>query len=181
MSECYVGEIRMFGGNFAPLNWALCNGQLLSISQNDALYTLIGTTFGGDGVSTFALPNLQGRIPVDQGQGNGLSNRILGEMAGSEEVTLTTPTIPGHSHMLMATLTDVNSASAGANVLPGKPTVTNARFYTMPVEGKADPTPVQMSGAACMTAGGNQPHDNIMPSLCTTFIIALYGIYPSRN
>lgn len=181
MSEYYVGEIRMFGGNFAPQNWALCNGQLLSISQNDTLFSLIGTTFGGDGVSTFALPNLQGRIGVGQGQGPGLSNRVLGQTAGSEEVMLTTPTMPGHSHMLMATLTDVNSASVGSGVLPGKPTVANAHFYTIPVQGSPDPVPKELAVGACTNSGGNQLHDNIMPSLCVTFIIALYGIYPSRN
>lgn len=181
MSEYYVGEIRMFGGGFAPRDWALCNGQLQSIAQNDTLYSLIGTTFGGDGVSTFGLPNLQGRIGVGQGQGPGLSNYVLGQNAGVEEVTLTTQTMPGHAHTLNATLADVTSPNPSGNLLPGKPTVANARFYTIPVQGKANPNPVELAATACSSAGGGMPHENLMPFLCVSFIIALYGIYPSRN
>lgn len=181
MSDYYVGEIRMFGGNFAPQNWALCNGQILSISQNDTLYALIGSTFGGDGQTTFALPNLQGRIPVGQGQGGGLSNRVLGQMGGVEEVTLTPSTIPGHSHMLMATLADATSPTPSGSVIPGKPTAASATFYTVPAQGKADPVARELATAAIAIDGGGQPHDNIMPSLCATFIIALAGIFPSRN
>lgn len=181
MSEYYVGEIRMFGGNFAPRDWALCNGQILPIAQNDALYSLIGTTFGGDGVQTFALPNLQGRIGVSEGQGPGLTNRVLGEMGGVETVTITSNTMPVHTHMLLASSLDATSPTASGNALPAKPTVTNARFYTIPVAGKPDPVPTQLDAVACSSAGGSQPHENMQPFLCVSFIIALYGIYPSRN
>lgn len=182
MSDPYLGEIRMFGGNFAPANWALCNGQLLSISQYSALFSLIGTTYGGNGTSNFALPNLQGRIPVGQGQGPGLSNYTIGQMAGSEAVTLTSETMPAHTHILCATLTNVSSPSINASVVPGKPTDgNNPHFYTIPASGKPAPVIKAFPPSACTNAGGGQPHDNMMPSLCVNFIISLSGIFPSRN
>lgn len=181
MSEPYVGEIRMFGGNYAPSGWALCNGQLLPIGEYQALYALIGTTYGGNGTTTFALPDLQGRIPVGEGSGPGLTPRTIGQSAGSEMVTLTVATIPGHSHPLLATKSAVSSASVTSSVVPGAPTVAGAKFYTTPVSGEPDPTRQNMAAGACAAMGGSQPHDNIMPSLCVSFIISLSGIYPTRS
>jgi microcystin-dependent protein len=182
MSEPYIGEMRMFGGNFAPLSWARCDGQLLSISQNDALFALIGTTYGGDGVNTFALPDLRGRIPIGMGAGPGLSNRVIGESSGTENVTLTEQNTPKHSHALLATLSDVSSASVNSSVVPGKPvTGSNPSFYVHPADGKTPPTPVTLAPSACSQTSGNQPHNNIMPSLCVTFIIALFGIFPTQS
>jgi len=179
MSNNFIGEIRMFGGNFAIQNWAFCNGQLMNISQNTALFSLIGTTYGGNGIQTFGLPDLRGRIPVGQGQGQGLSNRTIGESSGSESVTLGTNQIPLHSHTFNATADNATLANVAANALPATPTVANARFYAVPgtnpnIQDQLAPTVVGVSG-------GSQAHNNIMPSLCLTFIIALTGIYPSRN
>ena len=182
MAEPYVGEIRMFGGNFAPRGWALCDGQILAVSQNDALFSLIGTTYGGNGTSTFALPNLEGRIPVGDGHGPGLSIRTIGESGGGERVTLTTDEMPGHNHPLYATRTNASSPSVTGSVAPGQPTAgNNPAFYEGPAAGQPDPTKVDLASSACAQAGGGQSHDNIMPSLCVSFIIALFGIYPSRT
>jgi microcystin-dependent protein len=179
MSDIYLGEIRMFGGNFAIQNWAFCNGQIMSIAQNSALFALIGTTYGGDGITTFALPDLRGRLPENQGQGPGLPPVVLGERAGVEYVTLTPSNLPSHTHSLNATLTDVSSPSINGNVLPGKPTSgADPFFYTAP--GTPSPNMVMLPPTACAISGGNQPHSNMMPSLCVTFIIALQGIFPSR-
>ena len=178
MSEPYVGEIRMFGGNFAPLTWAFCNGQLLSIAEYETLFSLIGTTYGGDGQSTFALPNLQGRLAVGMGQGPGLSNYGLGQTGGSEEVTLLTTNMPSHMHTLQATTTNATLSSPTGN-LTGAVTGNSAFLYTKP--GSPGPTLGNLSTQACSNAGGSQPHENIMPLQCVSFIISLYGIYPSRN
>jgi microcystin-dependent protein len=181
MSNPYLGEIRMFGGNFAPLNWMFCAGQLLAISQYSALFSLIGTTYGGNGTTNFALPNLQSRIPVGQGQGPGLSNYTIGQAAGTESVTITTQTMPGHSHLLIATLADVSSPSINTNLLPGKPTAGNKpAFYEVPAGG-TNPVTQPFPGTACSAMGNSLPHDNMMPSLCVTFIISLSGIFPIRN
>lgn len=173
MSESYIGEIRMFGGNFPPYQWAFCNGQIMSIAQNDALFSLIGATFGGDGRTTFALPNLQGRIAVGMGQGPGLSNYNLGQIGGSEKVTLLTANIPAHNHSLMATTTTADNASP-TGLLTG--TAPTGQMYR-----SGSVTTGDLSTQACGDAGGNQPHENIMPLQCVSFIISLYGIYPSRN
>jgi microcystin-dependent protein len=171
MSDQYLGEIRMFGGNFAPAGWALCNGQLLQISQNTALFAIIGTYYGGNGVNTFALPNLQSRVPVHQGQGPGLGNYVIGEMGGVENVTLTTQQMPLHGHVVNAVGSNAGTdqpsnaflAKAGAQVYS-----TAASNATMA------PTMIGPSG-------GSTPHPNIQPFLCVTFIIALTGIFPTRN
>jgi microcystin-dependent protein len=181
MSDPFIGEIRTFGGNFAPKGWALCQGQLLAINQNQALFSLLGTTFGGNGMQNFALPNLQGRLPIGQGQGPGLTNRTLGEVGGSEAVTLLLTNLPTHSHMLNATKTPVSSASVGPTLLTGAPTATNTKFYALPSQTPPPPTPFNLAGAACGISGQSQAHSNLMPSLCVTFIIALQGIFPSRN
>lgn len=181
MSNAFLGQITMFGGNFAPRGWAFCNGQLMPIAQNDALFTLIGTTYGGDGVTTFALPDLKSRLPVHFGQGSGLSSYQLGQASGTPGVTLNVAQMPAHNHMLEATTAAATSLRIGSNLLTG--TVTgdsNALFYWAPQSG-VQPVPTPMAPGACSIAGGSMPHENLMPSLCITFIIALQGIFPSRN
>lgn len=168
MATPFLGEISIFAGNFAPRGYAFCNGQLLAISQNDALFALIGTIYGGDGQSTFALPNLQGRVPVGQGQGAGLSNYVIGEQSGTETVTLIASQMPAHVHTVacnseLGTSTEpLNSFwAASANLQPYTDQPPNAAMFP--------------------TYGGNQPHENMPPFLVLNFIIALEGVFPSRN
>jgi microcystin-dependent protein len=168
MSLPYIGEIRMFGGNFAPAGWAFCFGQLMPISENETLFNLIGTTYGGDGQATFALPNLQGRIPIHAGQGPGLSNYQLADIGGVESVTLTTNQIPGHNHGVGAAVGATGTSPAGA--VPAKVTA-GARYFA----GTSSPVPMTNSGPT----GGSQPHDNMAPFLCVSFIISLFGVFPS--
>lgn len=177
----FIGEIRMVGFNFAPNGWALCNGQLLSISQNTALFSLIGTFYGGDGVQTFALPNLQSRVPVHQGQGLGLSVYTIGQAGGTENVTLVANQMPSHNHTvgvsnLAGSASDpTNNLLAQANTgTPRQPNLNVPNFVPPPATGSLAPTAVSM-------AGGNQPHPNIQPYLCVNFIIALQGVFPSRG
>lgn len=173
MAEPFIGEIRMFGGNFAPLGWAFCNGQLLAIAQYDALYALIGTTYGGDGQTTFALPDLRGRIPIHMGTGGGLSPRTLGESSGTETVTLTSDQLPAHDHQFVGT-TSAASAASPASALVATPTSVDLyRPATIPAS--------NMAPGAIGMAGGSQPHDNIQPFQCISFIIALEGIFPTQN
>jgi len=173
MSEPFLGEIRMAGFNFAPRGWAFCNGQLMSIAQNSALFALLGTTYGGDGITTFALPNLQGRVPMHWGNGAGLTPRTIGETAGTETVTLISTQMPAHTHALAC-----NSASAGVVTAVGNFPGTLPRGGTGIYASTADSA---MSPLAVGAAGGSQPHDNTQPFLCVSFIIALEGIFPSRN
>jgi len=181
MSNQFIGEIRMFGGNFAIQGWSFCNGQTVPISQNEALYNLIGTTYGGNGVSTFGLPNLQGRLPVHIGQGAGLSPYVIGQVGGTENVTLTPGTMPVHNHALFATSTGANSQNIGAASLPANTSGTaNVNFYVAST-GATPPVFGAMNNATVGFTGGNQPHTNLMPSLCVTFIIAMVGIYPTQN
>ena len=165
MAQPYVGEIRMFAGNFAPAGWMFCEGQLLPISENETLFQLIGTTYGGDGESTFGLPDLRGRIPVHQG--NGL---ILAETGGAEEITLTLPQIPAHSHPLLA-------SQAGGNVNTPTGNVT-AESAAVKIYLEDSPTGNMLPNAVGPT-GGSQPHTNFQPYLCVSFIISLFGIFPS--
>lgn len=174
MSEPFVGEIRMFAGNFAPRGWAFCDGQLLAISQNDALFSLLGTIYGGDGRTTFGLPDMRGRIPLHQGQGPGLSSRRLGAKFGDESVTLTTNQLPSHSHGSVACNTAATTDSPQGKVL-AKPNTED--MYTAPTAG----TNVSLSPATIINSGGSRSHTNLMPTLCVNFIMALVGIYPSRN
>ena len=167
MSQPYVGEIRMFGGNFAPVGWAFCSGQLLAISENDVLFQLIGTTYGGDGQSTFGLPDLQGRAPVHQGSG-----LVLGQKAGTETVALTTPQLPVHTHP-MAASKDAANQITGANGVLAAP-VSLATYF-------ASPPDAALSALAVQPTGGNQPHSNMQPYLAINFIISLFGIFPSQN
>jgi microcystin-dependent protein len=164
----------MFGGDFAPVGWAFCQGQTLAIDQYTALFSLIGTIYGGDGVTTFQLPNLQGRVPIHQGQGQGLNPYVIGQVDGSETVTLNAQQIPSHTHPLMAS-TDASSADSPMSDLAADSTLAGVRMYTVPT------TPVLMSPSAVSYAGGSQPHENLMPFQVVNFIIALEGIFPSQN
>jgi microcystin-dependent protein len=176
MAEPFLGEIRMFGGNFAPTGWALCNGQLLPIQQNTALFSILGTTFGGNGTTNFALPNLQGRVPVHMGQGSGLSNYILGETAGVESVTLQVTQMPAHTHALNASTTPGSSASP-QNGVPASGVDSQGGS----VSGYVPSPNTTMAANAVGMAGSSIPHENRQPLLCVNFIIALQGIFPSRN
>jgi len=165
MAQPYVGEIRIFAGNFAPAGWMFCEGQLLPISENETLFQLIGTTYGGDGESTFALPDLRGRIPLHQGNGF-----VLAEAAGAEEVTLTTQQIPIHNHALLAS-TDVAQQTQPTNQV-----LANSATVLMYIE---DQPSVAMNANSMSPVGGSQPHTNFQPYLCVDFIISLFGIFPS--
>ena len=173
MSEPFVGEIRMFAGNFAPRGWAFCDGQLLAVSQNDALFSLLGTIYGGDGRTTFGLPDLRGRIPIHAGTGPGLSPRRLGAKAGAEDVTLTVNQLPSHSHTVRCVKDNGNQTSPTGHVWAANTTNQYAA---------AAPEPTAAANAnAISDTGGSQAHFNLMPFLCVHFIIALFGIYPSRQ
>ena len=174
MSEPFVGEIRMFAGNFAPRGWAFCDGQLLAVSQNDALFSLLGTIYGGDGRTTFGLPDLRGRIPIHAGNGPGLSPRQLGSKAGNENVTLTVNQLPPHTHALNGS-TAAGTAASPAGAVPSASTTIDLYATADPVASDA------LASSALANAGGSQPHSNLMPFLCVNFIIALVGIYPSRQ
>ncbi|MGQ0587951.1 MAG: phage tail protein [Sphingosinicella sp.] len=170
MAQPYVGEIRMFAGNFAPAGWMMCDGQLLAISENETLFQLIGTTYGGDGQSTFALPNLQSRIPIHAGSGPGGITRQLAEAGGTESVTLTTQQIPVHNHAFLAsTATGTQNSPAGEVLASG----SSVLIYR-------PQAPSQPLAAQTISpTGGSQPHDNMVPYLCINFIISLFGIFPS--
>jgi len=167
MAQPYVGEIRMFAGNFPPNGWMFCQGQLLPISENTTLFQLIGTTYGGDGESTFALPDLRGRIPIHQGNGF-----ILAETGGAEEITLTVNQIPAHSHPLLGS---TNAASATA---PGGSVFARTSLATITPYGSDAPS-TNLSPSTVGPIGGSQPHTNFQPYLCVDFIISLFGLFPS--
>ncbi|MDD5276124.1 MAG: tail fiber protein [Methylovulum sp.] len=176
MSEPFIGEIRMAGFNFAPRGWALCDGQLLPIAPYTALFSLLGTTFGGNGQTNFALPDLRGRVPLHQGQGPGLTDRIMGELSGEQSVTLHTSQMPMHTHLV--------NAHTGV----GSVTTAGDQFIASPLDpGTRDPLPsfsptadTVMNPMTNGISGGNEPHDNMQPYLCVNFIISLEGIFPSR-
>lgn len=173
MSTPFVGEIRMFAGNFAPQGWMFCEGQLLPISENDTLFNLIGTTYGGDGQQTFALPDLRGRIPIHMGAGSGLSSRTIGELSGVETVTLTQNQIPIHSHSFMGTSSTASATSPSNNVVASPTAIDLYRPTAVPA--------ATMAANALGVQGGTQPHDNEQPFLCVSFIISLFGIYPTQG
>lgn len=173
MSDPYVGEIRMFGGNFAPRGHALCDGQLLAISQNDALFSLLGTLYGGDGRTTFGLPDLRGRVPLHQGTGPALSQRNIGSRAGAEVASVTAAQLPAHGHDLMASTNDAADSNPLTNTTA---TATATAIYG----GTGTPVDLHADGITDHVGGG-QPHDNVMPFQCINFIIALVGIFPSRS
>lgn len=171
MAQPYVGEIRMFGGNFAPAGWQFCDGQLLPISENETLFNLIGTTYGGDGQSTFGLPDLRGRLPIHFGNTTGGPVYILAETGGVEEVTLTTTQIPSHTHTVL-----------GSTGIASNPTPTGLTFATASggdVYNTISGTPQALSANTVSAIGGSQPHTNFQPYLCVSFIISLFGIFPS--
>lgn len=173
MSEPYIGEIRMFGGNFAPVGWMRCEGQLLQIAEYEVLYVLIGTTYGGDGQDTFGLPDLRGRVPIHAGSGPGLSNRALGAQGGVETVGLTTAQMPTHSHAVAASLDRATTNATGAGSVPGNTSGTNV-YGLMGVPGP-------MATGAIAQTGGTDAHENMAPFLCVNFIISLFGIFPSST
>jgi microcystin-dependent protein len=168
MAQPYVGEIRMFAGNFAPAGWMFCEGQLLAISENETLFNLIGTTYGGDGQSTFALPDFQGRVPIHQGSGFTLADK-----AGVEEVTLTTNQIPVHTHALLATLT------VGAGTVPNNTELPAAAALATITPYGTDAPNTPLSAQAVTSVGGSQPHSNLQPFLCLNYIISLFGLFPN--
>lgn len=176
MSTPYIGEIRMFafGTRGAPTNWQVCDGSLLPISEYDALYALLGTTYGGDGQTTFAVPDLRGRLPVHQGTGPGLSTYVLGQQAGSETVTVLGTQMPAHTHLVVASAGAASALTPGNSLLPAA--VSGDNFYL------ADPNgafPVPMSAQSTSLTGGGQPHENCMPTLTVQFCIATFGIFPT--
>lgn len=175
MSEPYIGEIRMFAGNFAPLGWEFCQGQIVSIEEYETLFMLIGTTYGGDGQSTFALPDLRGRVPIHSGNnaGPGLTGRVLGERGGVESVTLTQNQLPVHTHAVVASTDTTASAYDATTGVPGTVAATNVYG---PVA-----TPGAMTANAISAVGGNQPHANMAPYLSVNFIISMFGIYPQQT
>jgi microcystin-dependent protein len=166
MPEPYIGEIRMFAGSFAPAGWMFCSGQLIPISENDALFTLLGTTFGGDGQETFALPNLQSRVPMHAGTNAGITY-VLGESGGVESVTLTTQQLPIHTHPALGTSNPATQVTPGGAMLAQ----SSNQIYSFL-------SPVQLTPQAITPVGGSQPHENIQPYLCINFIISLFGVFP---
>jgi microcystin-dependent protein len=182
MSEPFIGQIMMFGGNFAPRGWALCNGQLLSIAQNTALFSILGTTYGGNGQTTFGLPDLRGRLPMHFGDGPGLSPRSLGEKAGTESVTLLNNNMPAHTHPVTASARAVtgkgNSNVAANNVWAKDAGVQSATYSSGAPDAAMNPNALNVTVGP---TGGSQPVGIVPPFTCVNFIIALEGIFPSRN
>ena len=174
MATPFIGEIVLFAGNFAPRNWAFCNGQLLSIAQNTALFSILGTTYGGNGTTTFALPDLRSRVPIHAGQGPGLSNYALGQMGGVENVTLTQSQLPAHNHTVNAVASGGNQASPAGNL----PTVESTGTSLDYSNSAANTT---MNPATIGNTGGNQPVSIVQPYTTLNYIIALAGIFPARN
>jgi microcystin-dependent protein len=174
MSDPFVAEIRMFAGNFAPTGWAQCNGQLLPISQNTALFSLLGTYYGGDGKSTFALPDLEGSAPVGQGQGTGLSEYFLGQSSGSDTITLLNSEMPNHNHFVQGNFNSGDVFTPGPTVVLANSDPGNA--YTA-----ASANLVQMAFQAVTVTGSSLPHNNMMPFLTVLFIIAMQGVFPPRS
>jgi microcystin-dependent protein len=171
MSTAYVGEVRLVGFNFAPVGWALCNGQLIAISENSTLFNLIGTTYGGDGVQTFAVPNLQGRIPIHQGTLAGGSSYVIGEIAGLESVTLTTSQYPTHNHALLGSSNNGSGNNPANNAVGG-----GLRVYI-----NESPATAMNQSMVGLSGGGNQPHDNVQPYQVLNWIISLFGVYPAQG
>ena len=200
--EPFIGQIMMFAGTFAPVNWALCNGQILAISQHTALFSILGTTYGGDGRTSFALPDLRGRVPMGSGDGIGLSPRVTGQRYGSENVTLSVTQMPAHSHSAETTISGSSGAAKlNASSAEGTTNVPTGKYLAMPpnfglesvnmygssadIEMASDAIEIDVSGLSGETivnqAGGNSAHDNIQPSLAMNYIICINGVYPPRN
>jgi microcystin-dependent protein len=172
MPEPYVGEIRMFAGNFPPAGWMFCEGQSLPISENEVLFQLIGTTYGGDGEQTFNLPNLASRVPIHMGTGPDGTTYQIGEMAGTEQETLSIQQIPNHTHSMLGSLDPAGQQSPTSNVV-GKSTTVDLFINAQPQDA--------MNAQAITPAGGSQPHENTQPFLCIDFIISLFGVFPSQT
>ena len=177
MASPFIGEIQIFGFNFPPAGWALCNGATLPLQQYTTLFALIGTTYGGDGQTTFGVPDLRGQLPLHQGQGPGLTARILGESGGSEQVTLTTAQIPQHTHAYFATNATATAATPGPTLALGAATNGDNMYATS----GTGAVPAALSSVACGNMGGNQPHENCMPTLAVSFCIAWQGVFPSPD
>jgi microcystin-dependent protein len=170
--EAFIGQITLFAGNFAPRAWMLCNGQLLSIAQNTALFSILGTTYGGDGQTTFALPNLQGRVPIHPGQSTGTSSYTLGETSGNESVNLTVGNMPSHNHVVQGSQTATSSDPKG--LVPANENVSRSAIY-------GEPDATLMAPAMTAAVGGSQPFGIVQPFQCVNFIICIEGIFPSRS
>ncbi|MGA3239430.1 MAG: tail fiber protein [Bryobacteraceae bacterium] len=183
MSQPFVGEIRMFGGNFAPRGWAFCNGQTLPISQNAALFSLIGTTYGGNGTTTFMLPNLQGQVPIHWGSAPGGTVFTVGETGGSANVTLTAAQMPAHSHQAQAGVSNLaGNVTDPTNAVPAQINNGSVKDPATGIFGYSSSAATgHLAPSAVTNTGGSQPHSVMQPYLCVTFIIALQGIFPSRN
>lgn len=179
MTEPFISEIKLFAGNYNPRNWAMCNGAILSVSQNQSLFSLLGSTYGGDGRITFGLPDMRGRLPLHFGQGIGLFPRYLGQRLGLETSTLRIEEVPTHTHTLQASLNDATDKEPGGKVV-AKP-VENFYSNGDPASNEKELNPLVVQNAGGNTSGDTDPHTNVMPYQCLTFIIALKGAYPSRN
>jgi len=183
MSQPYIGQILMVGFNFPPAGWALCNGQLMPISENEALFQLLGTTYGGDGEETFALPNLQSRVPIHMGQGPGVTqNYVIGEMAGVENVTLTTQQIPNHNHnaMVLSGNTSANQSTPAATTILSDEAQSQANGPLVYVANSGT-NQVTLAPQTIQIAGGSQPHENLQQYLTLNYVISLFGVFPSQN
>ena len=176
MADFFVGEIRIFGGNFAPVGWAFCDGQILSITQNTALFSLIGTQFGGNGTSNFALPNLQASVPLNQGNGAGLTPRVIGETGGEQDVTLSQATMASHNHGMSGVATSGSSLTPDPTMALAEPPTVVPIYQTSNLG-----SPTTLNANAVTPSGGDQPHNNLQPFLVLNFIIALQGIFPARS
>lgn len=179
--EPFLGEIRLFGGNFAPVGWAICDGSLQAIAANQALFALLGTTFGGDGVTTFALPDLRGRAPVSQGNGPGLTPRVIGQPDGAEAITLVSTQIPSHTHAFTATTAAATDAAPGPSTVLAamQPSAGTPRVFYCP--SSVTGNNFELDTLVLELTGGSQAHDNMMPSLAVSIIISLEGVFPPRN
>ena len=173
MSEPFLGEIRMFAGTYAPRNWAFCDGQIIAVSQNEALFSLLGSTYGGDGRTSFGYPDMRGRLPIHTGTGPGLTPRPLGQKQGTETVTLTPSQVPNHTHNIAVSSQTADQSSPAGHIL--------AQNSAVQMYDTAKVTPKTLRDGLIGETGGSQAHSNLQPSLCLNFIISLIGIYPSRN
>jgi len=180
MSEPYIGEICCFGFNFAPRNWAKCNGQLMSIAENEALFAIIGTIYGGDGVTTFALPNLQGRIPMHWGTSPGL-NTMIGQPLGTSTVTLSVQQIPQHNHGMTSVSIPPDGTSQRTAIATNAAFISGSRPFNLPWQSPAQSVTSAFSPKAISNNGGSQAHENMQPYLTLNFCISLFGVFPSRN
>lgn len=179
MSQPYVGQILMFAGTFAPAGWMICQGQTIPISENETLFNLIGTTYGGDGQSTFQLPDMQGRVPVHMGQGGGLSNYVIGQSGGVESVTLNVQQIPQHNHMVYTNNNQGSVSTPNSGTIMSSQNIGNGSNTPNMFAPYAAGTVVTMPNTTVQNTGGSQPHENIQPILTVTYVISLFGVYPS--